>query len=196
MHLRVTDRDLWGHMTSSLQMQIQHYSRTKEETEYFIKQPQRNNRTNKHRKANVSLVNIAGRDFTRVAASALHIVKLKHLRIAIILCRNFRNIVFISQGTVTETQLLSLLFYLHSEPKPDALLSVCRMSDWRQSSSVGVARTIWLNHIPADSKGTFHISVGGQLPLHCFTVHDAIAANAEYFLFHWCKKVYWSKLSN
>lgn len=37
LHLRVTDRDLWGHMTSSLQMQIQHYSRTKEVTKYFIK---------------------------------------------------------------------------------------------------------------------------------------------------------------
>ena len=56
---------------------------------------------------------LAGRDFKRIMAYALNTIQWKHLQIAIVLCRNFRNIAFILRKTVMETQLETSVHILH-----------------------------------------------------------------------------------
>lgn len=58
--------------------------------------------TSIQRKVNVTLVNIVGRDFTRITTSALHTIYWKHLLTTIVVCQNF----YIGKMQCMETQLL------------------------------------------------------------------------------------------
>lgn len=66
-HSRIAGRDVRGHVVSSLRMQIQYFARTKE---YFRTRNRKEyvltaNKC-KHRKENVILLNITGRNFTTI----------------------------------------------------------------------------------------------------------------------------------